>query len=387
MQFRAMPDQPASSPANKLLGLELLRFAAAFSVLIGHYQHFAFVAGRSVDFVIDRLPFSGLLYPFYHAREPGVWVFWCISGFIFFWRYRDFIADRSIDGRRFFVLRLSRLYPLHVVTLLLVAGLQAVYFHLNGYFLVYQDNDLRHFLLQIFMASNWGLENGNSFDGPVWSISVEVLVYIAFFLTLRFLTRSALLNLIVIVACLHMSGQVFVCFGFFYAGGLAAIARRALAPARAKVAVERAAWLAVAAVPFSIWMLTSRQFELSVHALLLVYTPIVLFCLSRDIAMSAWTRTLVEAAGNMTYSSYLLHFPIQLMIALGFALFGAPIPYYDATFFVVFIASTMLASWVAYRWFEAPAQNFIRSRLLQPGASAAKRRFAGTGQALPRAAD
>jgi peptidoglycan/LPS O-acetylase OafA/YrhL len=382
-----MPDKPASSPANKLLGLELLRFAAACSVLIWHYQHFAYVADRPVDLVRDRLPLSGLLYPFYHAGEPGVWVFWCISGFIFFWRYRDSIADRSIDGRSFFVLRLSRLYPLHVVTLLLVAGLQAVYFHLNGYFLVYQDNDLRHFLLQIFMASNWGLESGNSFDGPVWSISVEVLVYIAFFLTLRFLTRSALLNLVVIAACLHVSGQVFVCLAFFYAGGLAAIARRALAPARIKVAVERAAWLAVVAVPVSIWILTSRQFELNVDMLFLVYTPIVLFCLSRDIAMPAWTRKLVEAAGNMTYSSYLLHFPIQLMIALGFTLLGAPIPYYDTIFFVVFIASTMLASWLAYRWFEAPAQNFIRSRLLQPGASAAKRRFAGTGQALPRAAD
>ena len=121
--------------------------------------------------------------------------------------------------------------------------------------------------------------------------------------------------------------------------------------------------------------------------LLLVYIPIVLFCFSRDIAISASTRKLVEAAGNMTYSSYLLHFPIQLTIALGFTLFGAPIPYYDATFFVVFIAGTMLASWFAYRWFEAPAQNFIRSRLLQPGASSAKRGFAGTGQALPRAAD
>jgi peptidoglycan/LPS O-acetylase OafA/YrhL len=382
-----MPDKPASSPANKLLGLELLRFVAAFSVLIWHYQHFSFVADRPVDFVRDRLPLSGLLYPFYQAGEHGVWVFWCISGFIFFWRYRDSIADRSIDGRSFFVLRLSRLYPLHLVTLLLVAGLQAAYFRLNGYFLVYQDNDLRHFLLQIFMASNWGLQDGNSFDGPVWSISVEVLVYIVFFLTLRFLTRSALLNLMVIVACLNMSGQVVACLAFFYAGGLAAMARRATAPAGVKVAVERAAWLAVVAVPFSTWILTSRPFGLSVDMLLLVYTPVLLFCFSRDVAMPAWTRELVEGAGNMTYSSYLLHFPIQLMIALGFALFGAPIPYYDTTFFAVFVAGTMLASWFTYRWFEAPAQNFIRSRLLQPGASSATKDFAGTGQALPRAAD
>jgi hypothetical protein len=33
-------------------------------------------------------------------------------------------------------------------------------------------------------------------------------------------------------------------------------------------------------------------------------------------------------AGNMTYLSYLLHFPIQLTIVLGFANIGASIPLY-----------------------------------------------------------
>jgi peptidoglycan/LPS O-acetylase OafA/YrhL len=387
MQALAMPDKPTSPPANKLLGLELLRFVASFAVLIWHYQHFAYVADKPVDLIAERLPLSGPLYPFYHAGAYGVWVFWCISGFIFFWKYRGAIADRSIDGRSFFVLRLSRLYPLHIVTLLLVAGLQAVYFNSNGYFFVWQNNDLRHFLLQIFMASNWGFQDGASFDGPVWSISVEVLVYAVFFLTLRFVTRAALLNMVMILACLNMSGQVFVCLAFFYAGGLAAIARRSMASATFGIRIEPAAWLAVVAIPLFTWILKSQQFALSDDMLLLAYTPLFLFCLSRDIAMTPWTRKLVEAAGNMTYSSYLLHFPIQLMIALGFALFGVPIPYHNTTFFVVFIAMTLLASYFTYYWFEAPAQNLIRKRLLGAGTSNPKIAFSITAQALPRAAD
>jgi peptidoglycan/LPS O-acetylase OafA/YrhL len=387
MQALSMPDKPTSPPANKLLGLELLRFVAAFGVLIWHYQHFAYVADKPVDLIGERLPLSGLLYPFYHAGAYGVWVFWCISGFIFFWKYRDAIADRSIDGRSFFVLRLSRLYPLHIVTLLLVAGLQAAYFDLNGYFFVWQNNDLKHFLLQIFMASNWGFQDGQSFDGPVWSISVEVLVYAAFFLMLRFATRAALLNVVVIFACLYVSGQVFACLAFFYAGGLAAIARRSMASATFKIGVERTAWLAVVAIPLSVWILKSQQFALNVDMLLLAYTPLFLFCLSRDIAMTPWIRKVVEAAGNMTYSSYLLHFPIQLMLALGFGLSGAPIPYYDTTFFVVFVATTLLASYLTYYWFETPAQNFIRNRLLRAGTSNRKIAFSITDRALSRAAD
>ena len=137
-----MPEKLTSPPATKLLGLELLRFVAAFAVLIWHYQHFAYVADKAVDLARTSLPLYGLLQPFYEAGEHGVWLFWCISGYIFFWKYRDAIHDRSTGGWTFFVLRLSRLYPLHLVTLLLVAILQPIYFGLNGYFFVYQDNDL-----------------------------------------------------------------------------------------------------------------------------------------------------------------------------------------------------------------------------------------------------
>jgi peptidoglycan/LPS O-acetylase OafA/YrhL len=359
-----MSGKPVPPRANKLLGLEALRFVAAFAVLIWHYQHFTYLADKPVDLFRDQLPLYGLLRPFYETGEYGVWVFWCISGFIFFWKYRDAISDRSMPGWTFFVFRLSRLYPLHFVTLIIVAVLQAVYFRLHGYFFVYQDNDLRHFLLQIFMASEWGFQHGSSFNGPIWSISVEVLVYVLFFLLLRFVTKSALLNLFVIVACLNLSGQLFCCLAFFYAGGLAAIARRAIAQAASRFAIEGMAWAAVVVVPvlIEIFRLQSAIVD---WVFLLMYTPALLFCLSREISLSASTTRALEAAGNMTYSSYLLHFPIQLLIAAGYTASGAPIPFYDASFFAMFATSTLLASYLTYRYFEAPAQALIRNYLLQ----------------------
>ena len=358
-----MPGTP-TPPPNKLLGLEALRFLAAFAVLIWHYQHFAYVADNPVGLLWNQLPFFGLLQPLYQAGRYGVWVFWCISGFIFFWKYRDAISDRSMPGRTFLVYRFSRLYPLHIVTFLIVALLQPIYFRWHGYFFVYQANDLRHFLLQIFMASDWVDQGGNSFNGPIWSISVEVLVYIAFFLMLRFVTRSPWLNLVVIAVCLNVNSQVAACLAFFYAGGLAAIARQSLTSMRLTVAIERAAWCVVIVVPASIWMfgLQSRMLD---WILLLSYTPILLFCLTCKIALPASAAKLVEAAGNMTYSSYLLHFPIQLLIALGFAMSGNPIPYYDGWFFAAFVTVTLLASYLTYRYFEAPAQALLRNTLLR----------------------
>jgi peptidoglycan/LPS O-acetylase OafA/YrhL len=371
---------PANKPSNKLLGLEVLRFLAAFAILVFHYRHFAYVAGEPVGLVNDRLPLYRLLHVFYDFGPYGVWIFWCISGFIFFWKYRDAVADRSLGGWKFFVLRFSRLYPLHIATLLLVALLQPLYFNLNGYFFVYQENDLTHFLPQLLMASNWGFQDALSFNGPIWSISVEVLVYFFFFIMLL-ATRSWLLNLVVIAACLTAggqvaascqtaSGQVAACFAFFYVGGLAAMARRAVTPSVYRLAAESAGWLAVIVLPLSAWQFTNGHLEsMGFLLLLLTFTPILLFCLSRDIVMPASLQKVVEAAGNMTYSSYLLHFPIQLMAVVGFAIVRAPIPVYDGTFFGLYIGTTLAASYLTYRYFEAPAQNLIRELLLRPRAA------------------
>lgn len=377
-----MPEQTKPPLANKLPGLEALRFVAAFAVLIWHYQHFSYLADIPVDLVRARLPLYGLLRPFYEAGEYGVWVFWCISGFIFFWKYRDAIFDRSVSGWTFFVFRFSRLYPLHLATLIAVAILQSLYFRMHGYFFVYQNNDVRHFLLQLVMASKWGLEGGDSFNGPIWSISVEVLVYVVFFLMLRFVTRSPLLNVVIVVACLNLSGQIFSCLAFFYAGGLAAIARRAVAAAASRGAIERAGWSVATLVPVSIAAF-GLQSQLIAWLFLLPYTPVLLFCLSGEIMLPARVQRMVEAAGNMTYSSYLLHFPIQLLMALGFAIAGRALPFYDGAFFAVYVGATLLAAYFAYRWLEAPAQSLLRKRLL-PGAALPPRTKAGEVTPPPR---
>jgi len=376
-----MTGNPTRPPANKLLGLEALRFTASFGIVIWHYQHFAYIADKPVDLVKHQLPMYRLLQPFYETGSCGVWIFWCISGFIFFWKYRETIAGRTISAWTFMVFRFSRLYPLQLVTLIVVATLQSAYFRLNGHFFVYQDNDIRHFLLQALMASEWGLQRGLSFDGPAWSISVEVLVYAAFFVMLRFATKSALLNFVVVVACLNTSGQVFSCLAFFYAGGLAAIARREIASATLATAVEIVAWCGAVSIPLLIWLYDFPD-RMATFGFLLSYTPLALFCLSSSrFTLPATPQRLVEAAGNMTYSCYLLHFPIQLAIALGCAAVGIPIPFYNVWFFAMFVTATLLASHLTFRYFEAPAQALLRKHLLLEQ----QLPFRSIGQMQPRA--
>ena len=76
--------------------------------------------------------------------------------------------------------------------------------------------------MQLFMASNWVNGLPFSFDGPVWSVSVEVLAYAFFFLVVRFIKPSLLLCVIVAVAFKAMDHflpqNVFVCIEYFFIG-------------------------------------------------------------------------------------------------------------------------------------------------------------------------
>lgn len=359
-----MPKTSTSPGTHKLLGLEGLRFLATIAVLLWHYQHFALVGNSPVNLTRHDLPFYRVLFPFYEAGEYGVWFFWCISGFIFFWKYRAIIANRAIDGRTFFVYRLSRLYPLHIATLLLVAALQPVYFAQHGIFFVYQHNDVPHFTAQLFLASDWLPPRSESFNGPIWSVSVEVLAYATFFLTVRFVSASPLFNVVVILASITIGTQVGTCLAFFYAGGLAAMARQAVADSGHRRRLEAMVACAAIAVPAVLWL---KGVELVPVAgpLLLSYTPILLFCCSGRPPLPPRIETLLEVAGNMTYSCYLLHFPIQLAIALACAAVQRPIPYGDHLFWAAFVLPTLVASHFTYRWFEAPAQRLIRGALLR----------------------
>lgn len=366
MQDRA--STVTASGNEKLLGLEVIRFLSAFSVLIWHYQHFFYVSYKpSADYIVNDQPFYLLLAPFYQAGYYGVNIFWCISGFIFFWKYREIISRHKITSKSFFVLRFSRLYPLHIATLISTAMLQILYFNKMGYYFVYPNNDLNHFILQLFFASNWGLQEGYSFNGPIWSISVEVLIYIIFFTTLRFLGKSLWVAVVAIAIAgaakaMKLESPIFDCLGFFYIGGMACVARNYVARTSVARPIRVLAWFLIVTLPVTAIAIGAFNIRHFSYLFWLSFTPILLFVAAGDFNLKGRARSFVEAAGNMTYSSYLIHFPLQLSIAGALAWLGWRIPVDSAFFLVGFVVTTLILSYFIYEVFEMPAQRRIRAR-------------------------
>ncbi len=361
------------SEDHKILGIELLRFLSSVAVLVFHYQHFLFVGQFPVGLRVSDQPLFGILGLFYVNGFYGVEVFWCISGFIFFWKYGRQLAEGVVSGYLFFVLRVSRLYPLHFATLLVVAALQWVYFAGHGYYFIYQYNDLYHFVLQLFMASNWGLQLGDSFNGPIWSISIEVLVYTLFFLSLRYVSNSPLfLGCIAaagaLVQVLKLSGHPFFnCVMFFYLGCLTAVLHRRTAgipSARRRTSLVALSWMVLMLVTSHFVTIKANYF------LVLFVPPLILLCVM-SIPSSGWAEKLLVPAGNMTYASYLLHVPLQLATVLVCAWAGIHIPFYNSLVLVSFLVVTLVLSHLTYEYFEMPAQKWLRRLLSRRPAVAA----------------
>ncbi len=352
-------DQPCTA-GGKLLGLELLRFASALAVLFFHYSHFAQMAGMP-PVVRSTVPFYALLWPLYDYGQYGVQIFWGISGYIFFWKYGAAIHSGTVAARKFFWLRFSRLYPLHLATLVSVIGLQAVHRQLAGFDYVYPAQDVGLLVRQLFLATDWGSPAPFSFNGPIWSISAEVAVYAGFFQLLRKFAPSRQLCAAVILAglALQLGGLDWVsiaCATYFFAGGLAALTP----PKSTRIAGIALAGLILLCVATN--ALGDRD---KLPMILLVAVPCLLVLLASDWhVLGRWQRP-IQVAGNLTYSSYLLHFPLQLLLAIVVAASGIVPPLTNPAFLLAYLAVTLAIAAISYRAFELPVQNWLRRRMLK----------------------
>src|SRR6266481_2914302 len=172
--------------SKRLTSLDALRGVAALSVVAWHWQHFsALGGGRQGGWTREMQPFFWLLKPLYVQGWAAVDLFFVLSGFVFFWLYGEAIRERATGAWRFALLRVSRLYPLHFAMLIAVAALQFFFFRACGRFFVYQGNGAAHFAAHLFMMQSWWPNSPQSFDGPTWSVSIEMLLYVMFFIACR----------------------------------------------------------------------------------------------------------------------------------------------------------------------------------------------------------
>lgn len=346
----------------RLTLIDGLRGLAAIAVLFYHYMHFAMIGTdheryfEYLDYQPARAAF-GLLYDwgFY-----AVQLFWMISGFVFAAVY----FGRPATTREFVVNRFARLYPLHFLTLLVVAGLQFIALGRVGHTLLYDNYDWWHFSLQLVFASDWAVGSGQSFNGPIWSVSVEVVVYALFWVLREPLRKFGAGGLIAVIALcllgnlLSSISRIPNCAFYFFTG---------TALFRLHGWLERhPGWnrgLVCAGLTLT-GVLALRQgggLAREVVAIPALAGAALLALAVAETSVPRFVRRASSWLGDCTYGIYLWHVPMQLALMLAFLPDAHPAEFAaQGWVLAVWIAAVVLIARLSFIWFERPMRERLR---------------------------
>jgi peptidoglycan/LPS O-acetylase OafA/YrhL len=348
---------------TRLESLDVVRGLAALVIVVNHWKFFYFWPPGADDSIVNVrelvLPFGRITWLFVNYGSLAVDIFFCLSGFIFFQLYRVAIETNRVTAREFAALRFSRLYPLHLLTLLVAAVLLATYRRRYGASFASLPNDPLHFMLQFFFASDWW-PSPKDFNVPIWSVSIEVLLYTVFFIA----AKKLVLRLETIVAASLIGFALFVVHrdlgrgvASFFMGGLASylvngiFARNVSRSLVAAIIVTMLAAVVILkgthAAGFRDWFLITVAF------------PGLIVILAVAEMRIEWLVHPFRWLGDISYSTYLLHVPLMLVaMLLGLSHYAS-----GRIFFVTFMVILLAVSLTSFHYFEYPAQQFLRRKL------------------------
>ncbi|HEX3430384.1 MAG TPA: acyltransferase [Rhizomicrobium sp.] len=371
--------------AKRLYSIDALRGLGALAIVFWHWQHFWAVRG-TWQAVWSRAeePFYWTFKPLYDQGWAAVDIFFAVSGFVFFWLYLEPVAKREIGAGKFALQRLSRLYPLYFVTLLAATAMQFAFHSRTGNFFIFDANDWPHFVKSIFLVQNWlPPDELQSFNGPAWAVSIEVFLYIVFFAAVRLGLRGPIgaIFLAVLGAIVFFwDGQIgrgimgfFWGAATFYAVSAAVSHPRARMIATGVILAAIATWIVCiveiylgpiqalfAVTPFAKFF-AAHEYPIFLQAYIFIVVPLTLAALALHEQLFEGPYARLSFLGDISYSTYMIHFPMQLALALLALSFGwMPTDFMHSWVMLGFYAVLIMLGWLSYECLERPLQALIR---------------------------
>jgi peptidoglycan/LPS O-acetylase OafA/YrhL len=338
----------------QLQGLTGLRGIGALWVFLFHVQY-------------------GLEMPILRDGWLGVDMFFILSGFVLSHAHPAEEWTLGTYGR-FLQARIARIFPLHVVALLLVAFVAITYPGFVGSFgsSGREKYSLAEFIASLFLVQSWGIGEPAPWNSPAWSLSAEWFVSLAFPMILLGVRRIATARMALAMAALAM--LAFVIFLFVTHNPSAAVSGRSglvrvvcefstgcLAYRAYSSGFRGSRGIASAALAlFGIGI----AFPALVNAALFSFPVIVILSAQNETGVSRFLSTSVmQFFGRISYSFYLFHW-ILLQISNRLAISCTPCEVHgvlDILWFCALFGLTVGLSTLTYRLIEIPMRRWVRS--------------------------
>ncbi|HEY6815284.1 MAG TPA: acyltransferase [Croceibacterium sp.] len=355
---------------GRFIALDSLRGLAALCIVFYHMGDFGWIAG---------------LRPFRHGWML-VDFFFVLSGFVITASYGARLAH-GYPRWRFVLIRLGRVYPLHIVTVALFVALEFLVFRpvLN------EAHPLAELWRGVFLLDAFVRGAGNFFAPVSWAVAVEMVLYV---LAAALFGRGRWALALTVLVAAAAAWALYVQFNPLGVGrllqrgllgfplGVACFwlhqRLRAIEPGAVLLSLGEAALLAVL-----VWLLCLYGKSASwIPGVDLLFVAMVLV-FARDggvVSRALQWRPLV-ALGQLSFAIYMVHllfvivpnrFLPRLFTATGYADWVKPVPdrfgllsvappQWVATLITLGLLALILATaWLAWRYIEEPARHWTR---------------------------
>jgi peptidoglycan/LPS O-acetylase OafA/YrhL len=339
--------------------LDSYRFIAASMICIYHFNK-ANILGLAT------------LSPMFENIRLGVDFFFILSGFVIAKVYLNKIHNGEQFGR-FMWRRFARLYPLHLLTLMIgIAGGLLI-----GHRGLQEGTNPEIFsstaiLANLTLTHSLGVTSYGSFNIPSWSISAEMFVYLLFPVFALLATRlPAFVNALLIVGYVVATVIIRDHLGlrdwtltWYDLGALRALPTFFTGVLIAKILSTTGknfappVWMAHAAFALS---LVPMHFNMRDEFALIAFASVVLLAAAAE---QNGGKSKLQGArfvhlGDASYSLYMWHMPIKVGIfAIMGKIFGTSLfPMWGAA--VLSYAIALITALLCYKYFEVPIKNYI----------------------------
>lgn len=369
---------------GEITALTGLRIVAAMWVVLFHYRSPLWASSPRLH---DAMA------PLFDCGAMGVDLFFILSGFVLTWNYLERMGPAwSTRGTLHFLwLRLSRVWPIYLVTMHLAALWITITLYVGD--LPSPDAEKLtavNYVRQLLMVQLWfePFFDRTSWNGPAWSISAEWLAYLLFGVLVLVIFRIArvsrartLLALAVFAALpptllLIGTGHLYTPWSWlprivaqFTAGALACAAVRKLRISdRGRRAAGYLSIALVAAIVAGMYYLYAHPIPGMVDpgsVMSVLFLPLVV-----TLSMGAGTLPAVLSTrpmlygGRISFSLYMIHEPVHTVWEWAVRQYHIVLSMAAAKVAVIgLIAVAVAAAMLLYHLVEEPAQRWMRRML------------------------
>ena len=344
--------------------------------------------------VFFHLPVSSHLHPLALFRHGYLFVdfFFVLSGFVIAHAYGGRLGSVK-DLGPFLIKRLGRVWPLHAVMLAAFVGLELcrLWFHFDAATPFARDRSVEALVTNLLLIQSFNIHPYLTWNGPAWSISVEMGAYVVFAAIMvlaprRFTAISLLLivagALIVLTQSTRFMNTTYN-FGFpraVYGFFLGCLVHRIWLMKPPTFAPVVAGWLQLICLVVVGAYVSYAQGPWTVAAPLFFAVSIWIFAEERGLVSRILSVRPMLALGHWSYSIYMVHmFVITIMLILARKLqimpdgrridFGSP--WLNDLFAVAVIGLIIGLSVLTYRLVEIPGRDAVNAWLARRKAAKA----------------